>query len=905
MDRITQLVLLLTFVALAASSKILKCPTSDNHCYCSDLAEVEIQCPKFSPRIYVRIQPNNFLHLECEETLDDDYNLLPEMKLPEAQMIKISRCPLLHGKSLANYFKNLNVQKALWLQIFSAGANNRMNLERVHLSGFEEITRFLLSGAEGEFTELPSDLFADVTKISWVTIRVIGIQLPADIFAPLQNLEFLELGHNKMSILEPGLLRNNKKLQRLNLWGNNLKNLDKESFKGLENLLELDLSSNGMESINRDIFAHLTNLTHLNLGANYLKTLPEELLAYNSKLTIFKLLENREVIESIPNGFLANKTLLTEIYIKARVQNISGNAFEGSSAITKIRLDGNEFRTLPSDLFKDQTKMNYLDLSNNLLNDLPEELYENSGALEDLRLNYNQLTNIPKFIFRNLQNLKALYLSNNQITKLEAGAFANLVALQYLGLQNNFLSFTEQIEINGTILPIRQGSRFQTLANLEYLNLANNSITSMFDDFTLTKLKTLNMSHNKIDIFEMTDLQSFSSDLTVDLRNNEITKFDFKALIDENGSKLNVLFDNNPINCDCKIFDFVKFLRDSKKLQNSRVKMNLDNLVCASPERMENKPVLELEAHELKCFLDDASSSKTKRCPRDCICELRPDDKSLILNCNKTVNIDTLPIAKNYKQNNFELFLESQDLTEMPWSSSPSYQQITKLFLNDNSIQRVTDLPPNLKEIDLRNNQLETMNETLLNKLNETMTLKYMSFSGNPWRCDCDQKHFINFAFKYKESIRDYSELKCANGKNFNDLSSMDLCEEDTLFIVITSISLAMIVTTLAILAALYYKYQKQIKMWLYSHNLCLWFVTEEELDKDKTYDAFVSYAHQDGDFIGDYLVPQLENCAVPYKLCLHERDWLPGLEISCKYIETLKDSLNIFNMTLKVFISL
>lgn len=901
MNQFGKFLVLFIFIALTSSSRILQCPSNDNKCYCSEFGEVEIQCPRFEPRIFVRIQPNNFLNLECENTTSNDYNLIPDMTLSEAQMIKIVKCPMLHGKSIATYFQNLHVQKVLWLQIFSSGANTRNSLEPSHLGGFEEITRFLLSGVEGEFSDLPSNLFKDLTKISWVTIRVINIQLPADIFTPLENLEFLELGHNKMNNLASGLLRNNKKLQRLNLWGNNLRNLDKETFKGLENLQELDLSTNGMESIERDLFAYLTNLTHLNLGGNNFVALPEALFVNNPKLTVFKLLENREIIDTMPDGFLANKTMLTDVYIRCRLRKIPENIFEGSTSIVNIKLDGNELDVIPELLFDGLKSLERLDLSKNLLTTLPQEIFVTTRALSVLNLSNNRLTSIPPRIFQKLQQLTEINLNNNQLTSLEQGIFTNLYSLKFIDLSNNRISFGVQVEnLSGEI---QVGSRFAGLNNLEHLNLRNNSITEIFEDFTLSNLKELDLSYNNITKLSKTDLQySTQDEVRIDLRFNQITDILFKDEIDEDGlQKRQVLLDHNPLKCDCRLLHFIKFTKNSSK---SPIEIDTKNLRCASPERMEGKVISSLQPLDLKCLLDDANSNKEKRCPAACIsCEVRPEDKTLLMNCQGNLNIDSLPIVKNLNLKNVELKLENQSLKEFPSSTSPAFKQITKLFLSNNQIRHITQLPPNLVELDLRNNQIDMMNETVRESFNFT-SLMVLRLSGNPWKCQCETRDFINFAFKHREQIHDYSEMTCANGEYIKDLSSDDLCSGENFIIVIASIILGVSSLIIGVLAALYYKYQKQIKMWLYSHNLCLWFVTEEELDKDKTYDAFVSYAHQDGDFITDHLVPQLENCAIPYKLCLHERDWLPGLEISCKFTSCLNLFLSLILLSFTAQIS-
>lgn len=89
----------------------------------------------------------------------------------------------------------------------------------------------------------------------------------------------------------------------------------------------------------------------------------------------------------------------------------------------------------------------------------------------------------------------------------------------------------------------------------------------------------------------------------------------------------------------------------------------------------------------------------------------------------------------------------------------------------------------------------------------------------------------------------------------------------------------------------LFYRHQEPIKIWLFAHGYLLWWVTEEELDKDKEYDAFISYSHKDEDFIIQNLLPVLEGGPNPYKLCLHYRHFIPGEMISTQVTKSVLKS--------------
>lgn len=375
--------------------KFLKCPSASS-CMCIEHTEMEIQCPKFDPQIFIRVQPNNYIHFECENVTNKEYELVPNINLEEVRSLHITKCPLPHGKSVASYLKNIHINRTRSFHFISSGVNRNIPIESQHFRDLGDIEHFDIRGMEDEIKELPADMFVGMEKLTWVRIRVANIKLPVDLFAPLVNLEFLELGHNKLQSLEPGLLRNQRKLSQLNLWGNSLRNLNKGSFEGLEQVKELDLSDNGMESLEPDVLTHLVNLTEINLSANHFVALPEGLLATNTKLKLFKLLENRVPLETFPNGLLANLPELTEVYIKCELRSIPNDTFEGSVRLENISLARNALTELPEGLLSDQEKLIMLDLSYNQISQLPESFFTETTELRELKLTGNQFVTIAE-----------------------------------------------------------------------------------------------------------------------------------------------------------------------------------------------------------------------------------------------------------------------------------------------------------------------------------------------------------------------------------------------------------------------------------------------------------------------------------------------------------------------------
>lgn len=194
--------------------------------------------------------------------------------------------------------------------------------------------------------------------------------------------------------------------------------------------------------------------------------------------------------------------------------------------------------------------------------------------------------------------------------------------------------------------------------------------------------------------------------------------------------------------------------------------------------------------------------------------------------------------------------------------------------------------------LELDNNNLSTIYPDVLEFLKNSTNLIDLTLHENPWICDCNTKDFLNFIQTKLVNIPNLFKVTCP-GKNkpISEMITIEFCPFDNIVTMGVSIAIALMGLLIGISGLLYYKYQQHIKVWLFTHQWCLWFVTEEELDKEKIYDAFVSYSHKDHDFVVNELVSKLENGPTPFKLCLHYRDWLAGEWIPANIARSVEDS--------------
>ena len=258
------------------------------------------------------------------------------------------------------------------------------------------------------------------------------------------------------------------------------------------------------------------------------------------------------------------------------------------------------------------------------------------------------------------------------------------------------------------------------------------------------------------------------------------------------------------------------------------------------------------------------------------------EDGNLFRNNSRLRNLD---ISFNHLQQIPQHFLKHQS-------------QLERLVLSDNGI-RTFELAlkhmVRLKIIDLRNNHIATLNETMRQQLEEVTSSVQVTvlLQGNPIECSCTNVDFLRWVLKYMNTSERLNVMidNCYNNSGTFNISSpsglQDIvygldkaCAKYTVVIVSAVIVFVFIMNV--IVAVIVHKFRWKIRYWYYVARATKAAVTRDgyTLIDDNfrfKYHVYIASVSEDNEFVVEILKPKL---TTRYKLFLQEDDIIPGQNV-------------------------
>lgn len=165
----------------------------------------------------------------------------------------------------------------------------------------------------------------------------------------------------------------------------------------------------------------------------------------------------------------------------------------------------------------------------------------------------------------------------------------------------------------------------------------------------------------------------------------------FDVILPEYGKTI-LNLTNNPFNCDCFNYHFLRYLQQDQIKTIEIVQSNM--FKCNLPKQLENNHFKTLKLSSLLCELN----TNYKGCPETCKCYLRTFDKALIIDCayknlTKLPKFEVQSFTNQTVLNLIGNFIENiPEFTE----NLKEYKNVTVLYLNDNRLKDLAWLPPNI-----------------------------------------------------------------------------------------------------------------------------------------------------------------------------------------------------------------
>jgi len=328
--------------------------------------------------------------------------------------------------------------------------------------------------------------------------------------------------------------------------------------------------------------------------------------------------------------------------------------------------------------------------------------------------------------------------------------------------------------------------------------------------------------------------------------------------------------------CDCQ--DFCWHTRQRHFSYYSHLVVTEYNLKCSAPPRLANRAVPLVPLTEFECDLSD-------RCPSNCRCVYRPANATLHVYCSaanlSSLPLDLPPLPKSYVRYKLDFSNNKllRRLERRPYFVNTSVLDVSSCSISVVDIYAWRELnkmqsPFITPHVYLQNNKIKSFPFEIagVNGTSVNLTLNH-----NPWECSCENRWMIDWFKSLSVTSLNIKDVRCSSpsrleGRSIAQSTEYDFCVDPSMRLLkITLLSTLTPVAVLLISGFLVYRLRFRLYLKWKFHP----FDRDECIGEDLDYDVFLSCSSEDDDPHGLRILSHIE--LKGYRVCYHERDFLPG----------------------------
>ncbi|XP_074540333.1 toll-like receptor 18 [Halichoeres trimaculatus] len=673
-------------------------------------------------------------------------------------------------------------------------------------------------------------------------------------------------------------------LEEIDLSSNKLQAVHADDFLRLPRLRVLLLNFNNISHIDSDAFKHNTLLEHLDIFNNSLQEIPATALSPLSNLKKLFMSNNLYKHATLSHSF-SKFTKLQELSMGGPlVMGLRKADFQPLKNIRlfifQIKCSSNLSYYEPGSLRVIQTLNMGFDMA---IDQRPNALHDMLRDIANKTFGIIQFRNLFEFmyymgeddIFQGLTNVTAHQLIFHR------GKFnENLMRMALMNLQE------------GTVRNLR----------LQYIDFAR---SPTFVDSGGSSSIT-NLALNKLELWYIS--------------NPDVLRFDWRFTWFNKIQHLSIQYVYfNSVPCDSwSEMTAVETLDVSNNRLNDQ---SLFNQRCHYEGTMPNLHTFKLSTNELTSLKDlssltrefqqlqelDVSNNKLGSAAGSQGCVWQKSITQFIAHHNKFES-DSLQCLPTTVQ---RLDLSYCELDQLDMAYFQRATNLRELILSGNKIKFIPSKweSPSLQTLALDGNSFGLISKASFQHMPQLAQLKA---GNNPYHCTCELHAFIeDTTSKGKVNLTDWPEnYRCYHPEPFlNTVISKylpgQLACDIRLVIIICVTTTALVIFILMLLCYMfdlpwYTKATFQIIRAKYRAH-------KEKAAGEAgrfTYHAFISYSHSDADWVRDQLLPCLESNKNPYRLCIHERDFMPGRWIIDNIIDNIENSRKVIFVLSRHFVN-